>query len=130
MALNPNVQAVAKSLVVGQKVFEVIDRESKIQDKPGCVETFNLQRHIRFENVTFRYPTAPATVRNVLQNASFNIKVGSSTAIVGPSGCGKSTIVQMIERFYNTNGGKIYFDDTDITDISLKCLRESIGYVS
>ncbi len=49
---------------------------------------------------------------------------------MGPSGSGKSTIVQMIERFYNPKEGEIYFDETNIKDITLKGLRESIGYVS
>jgi ABC-type multidrug transport system fused ATPase/permease subunit len=66
---------------------------------------------------------------------NFSVKAGESTAIVGPSGYGKSTIVQMIERFYdpvrNPDGslGSICFDGTDIKTITLKKLRESIGYV-
>jgi ABC-type multidrug transport system fused ATPase/permease subunit len=49
---------------------------------------------------------------------------------VGPSGSGKSTIVQMIERFYDPLSGKVTIDGTDIKNISLKALRENIGYVS
>ena len=49
---------------------------------------------------------------------------------MGPSGSGKSTIVQMIERFYDPLEGNIYIDETEIKDIKLKTLRESIGYVS
>jgi ABC-type multidrug transport system fused ATPase/permease subunit len=112
------------------RVFDVIDREPEIIDRPDCKNDYTLKEAIRFEGVTFKYPTAPDHVRNVLQNSSFNIKVGSSTAIVGPSGSGKSTIVQMIERFYNPSEGEIYFDNVNITDITLKGLRESIGYVS
>ena len=69
-------------------------------------------------------------MRDVLQGVSFSIKAGESTAIVGPSGTGKSTIVQMIERFYAPKAGEIYFDTTNLKDIKLKALRESIGYVS
>jgi ABC-type multidrug transport system fused ATPase/permease subunit len=130
MALNPNIQALAKALAVGVRVFDVIDREPEIIDRPDCKNDYTLKEAIRFEGVTFKYPTAPDHVRNVLQNSSFNIKVGSSTAIVGPSGSGKSTIVQMIERFYNPSEGEIYFDNVNIKDITLKGLRESIGYVS
>ena len=67
----------------------------------------------------------------VLIRANFSIKAGETTAIVGPSGSGKSTIVQLIERFYDPRpGGFIEFDNIDIKDLSLKSLRERIGYVS
>ena len=61
---------------------------------------------------------------------NFKIRAGETTAIVGPSGSGKSTIVQMIERFYAPMAGEIFFDDVNIKDITLKALRENIGYVS
>ena len=65
-----------------------------------------------------------------MQQASFSINAGETTAIVGPSGSGKSTIVQLIERFYDPQDGDIMLDKTNIKDIQLKTLRESIGYVS
>lgn len=69
-------------------------------------------------------------MKNVLEKMYFKINAGCTTAIVGPSGSGKSTIVQMIERFYEPSVGDIYLDNTNIKDIKLKNLRESIGYVS
>jgi ABC-type multidrug transport system fused ATPase/permease subunit len=90
-----------------------------------------LKNQIRFENVTFKYPTMLPEHRPILENASFIIKAGESTAIVGPSGSGKSTIIQLIERFYDpSHGGTIYFDDIDIKRIDLKAFREQIGLVS
>lgn len=92
---------------------------------------FTLKDAITFQNVTFKYPTAPEEHKPTLINASFKIKAGQATAIVGPSGSGKSTIIQLVERFYDPQlGGKILFDDQDIKQIDLKCLRERIGYVS
>ena len=90
-----------------------------------------LEKHIQFENVTFKYPTQLPEHKPILQNASFKIEAGKTTAIVGPSGSGKSTIVQLVERFYDPRkGGTIYFDDINVADLDLKMLRETIGYVS
>lgn len=111
-------------------VFDVIDRKPKIADENDSQESIELKESIRFSTVTFKYPTASKEMKNILENASFEIAAGETTAIVGPSGSGKSTIVQMIERFYEPIEGNIYFDKSNIKDIKLKALRESIGYVS
>lgn len=92
--------------------------------------TFNITEGIHFRGVTFKYPTAKATLKNTFDKIDFTVKAGEITAIVGPSGSGKSTIVQLIERFYDPSEGDIFFDSINIKDISLKTLRESIGYVS
>jgi len=89
-----------------------------------------LKKGIKFCDVTFRYPTAPEGAKNILEKGNFTIKAEKNTAIIGPSGAGKSTIVQMIERFYDPFQGEILFDDEKISNLSLRALRESIGYVS
>eukprot|EP00347_Sterkiella_histriomuscorum_P020418 403337881 len=128
--LNPNIQAIIKAKVVGRMVFDVIDRIPLINDHIECVESFQLEDSIQFRGVTFKYPTSSEKAKNVLEEASFEIKAGQTTAIVGPSGSGKSTIIQMIERFYDPLAGEIYVDNINLKDIKLKNLRESIGYVS
>jgi len=128
--LTPNMQALIKAKVVGHTIFDVIDRVPEIKDHEQCLTNFDIQKGIKFENITFKYPTAPENAKNVLKKMSFFIKGGEMTAIVGPSGSGKSTIVQMIERFYQPAEGEIYLDDINVKDIQLKALRESIGYVS
>ena len=89
-----------------------------------------METGIHFKDVVFKYPTAKETIRRTFDKVNFTIKAGETTAIVGPSGSGKSTIVQLIERFYDPLEGQIMFENTNLMDISLKTLRESIGYVS
>jgi ATP-binding cassette, subfamily B, bacterial len=79
--------------IVGKKIFDVIDRVPEIRDHDKCVTNFDINRGIKFENITFKYPTAPENVKNVLERINFTIRAGETTAIVGPSGSGKSTIV-------------------------------------
>jgi len=74
--LNPNVQALVRAKVVGKMVFEVIDRKALISDNEVSIKSFNISDKIRFENVTFKYPTAAENIKNVLEEASFEIKAG------------------------------------------------------
>ena len=73
----------------------MIEREPEIQNNANTRHGMGLQlkKEIEFRNVTFKYPTASAEQKPVLENASFRIKAGTTTAIVGPSGSGKSTII-------------------------------------
>ena len=89
------------ALAVSKSIYEVIDRKTRIADRPGALPRVDLERSISFRNVSFKYPTAPEEQRNTFNSVSFEMKAGVSTAIVGPSGSGKSTIVQLIERFYD-----------------------------
>ena len=115
----------AKTL--GALIFKVIERVPEIRNNENTRRGMGLQlkNEILFENVTFKYPTAMEEHKPVLENATFSIKAGTTTAIVGPSGSGKSTIIQLIERFYDPReGGRVAFDGLDIRDVDLKDLRE------
>lgn len=127
IAALPNIQSLVQAKTFGKLVFDVIDREPEIRNKPNVRRGLglSLNREIKFTNVTFKYPTQLPEHKPILENATFSIEAGTTTAIVGPSGSGKSTIIQMIERFYDPRpGGVISFDDKNIKDIDLKDLRE------
>ena len=103
IAALPNVQSLVAAKTLGVLIFDVIERVPEIRNTENCRRGIGIQlnKEITFQNVTFKYPTALAEHKPVLENASFTIKAGTTTAIVGPSGSGKSTIIQLVERFYD-----------------------------
>jgi len=91
--------------------FSVIDHVPKIKpNEPGSkiLKREDVKGEIRFENVSFNYPSNPKT--KVLKNFNATFKAGTTNAMVGPSGSGKSTVIQMLERFYDPKEGTIYLD--------------------
>ena len=82
---------------------------------------------IRFENVSFAYPSRPT--ERVLDDLSFEIPAGQTVAIVGPSGAGKSTVLQLLLRFYDPDHGQISLSDVPLKKVDLGSLRRAIGYV-
>ncbi|CDW81562.1 abc transporter family protein [Stylonychia lemnae] len=124
--LSPNIQGVVQSKLVCKQLFDLIDRTPKILSNESSEQQLVLEQAISFENVTFKYPKGQ---KDILKTLSLQIKANTSTALVGESGSGKSTVINLIQRFYDSQEGSIYFDKVHIRDISLDVLRESIGYV-
>ena len=81
---------------------------------------------VRFEHVNFRYPGAE---EDVLHDIDFVAEPGKTTATIGSTGCGKSTLVNLIPRLYDVTGGSITLDGKDISRITMKDLRDEIGFV-
>jgi subfamily B ATP-binding cassette protein MsbA len=108
-------------------IFEIMNREPVIKDRPEAVEITGSNGDIRIENVTFRYrPGLPAAVRDL----SLHIEPGKYYALVGSSGAGKSTILSLLLRFYEVEAGVIRLDGRDINTLTQTSLREQIGMVS
>ena len=108
----------------GDRVFKIIDETDEYMNtSQDTVDS--VVGHVRFENVSFGYD--PST--EVLHGVSFEAKAGKTIAIVGPTGSGKTTIINLLTRFYDTQGGKITIDGTSIYDICKKCLRAKVGIV-
>jgi len=114
-----------RTSVSATRIFEVLDREPEVKDKPNAITLKDVKGHIKFENVTFGYdPEKP-----VLMNLSFEVKPGERVAIVGPTGSGKSTLIKLIPRFYDPTSGRILIDGIDIRDVKIRSLRKHIGIV-
>ncbi|MCF6168945.1 ABC transporter transmembrane domain-containing protein, partial [Lutibacter sp.] len=111
-------------MVAGDRVFEVLDTHSQI-DKTGKVEAKNFKGNITFKKVHFSYIEG----EEVLKGISFQVKAGETVAIVGATGAGKSTIINLINRFYEINEGKICIDNHNIKQYTLESLRKKIAVV-
>jgi subfamily B ATP-binding cassette protein MsbA len=111
-------------MVAAERVFKVIDTNSNIIDN-GEILVNTFKGDVCFKNVNFSY--VPNT--QVLNNISFNIKKGSTVAIVGSTGAGKTSVINLLNRFYEINSGEISIDGINIKDYKLSNLRKNIGIV-
>ena len=111
-------------MVAADRVFKVLDTTSHIQDRGDGVLK-NLKGNLEFKNVKFSY------VENepVLKEVSFKVAAGETIAIVGATGAGKSTIINLLNRLYDIDSGKITIDSKDIKTILVKNLRQNIAVV-
>lgn len=117
---------IQEALAAGERIFQVLDLESEIQNiqSPQVLNFFN--KEISFKNVFFSYNKNDV----VLKDISISVKKGEILAIVGPSGAGKSTLVDLVPRFYDPVSGEIILDGTDIKSIELQSLRQLMGIVT
>ena len=115
-----------RSMALFDRIFEYFDLPVEIDNDPQALRPESFAGELAFEEVSFHYdPDQP-----ILNNVSFELKPGSSVAIVGPSGAGKSTIINLIPRLYDVTGGRIRLDGVDIRKLDLAFLRQHIGVVT
>ena len=110
-----------------KRTNEILNQDISVKEKEQTKDFDpNQKGTLEFKDVYFRYPDA---LEDVLQNISFKVKKGTTTAFIGSTGSGKSTLINLIPRFFDVTGGKIILDGVDIKDVPLKELRSKIGYV-
>jgi ATP-binding cassette subfamily B protein len=132
------------ALVSFERVFEVLDLEPMVQEKPNAQVLASRTPAIEFQDVHFTYPNAQQIslasleaasipeVRDseeILKGITFSALPGTVTALVGPSGAGKTTISALLPRLYDVTSGSIKIDSHDLRDLTLTSLRDSIGVV-
>lgn len=109
-----------------ERMFDIIDTTVEVNepspDKAISIRTID---DVKFENVTFGYDSKIPVIKNI----NFNLTPNKKLAIVGPTGAGKSTVINLLSRFYDPLGGRIFVNGHDVKDITLSSLREQMGIV-
>lgn len=113
------------AIAAAGRVFDVLDAEDELEDKPDSIKVENCKGNVKIENVNFSY----VKDKPLITNFSLDVKSGSHIAIVGPTGCGKTTFINLLMRFYDTDSGKISVDGVDIKDMERDELRKLYGMV-
>lgn len=106
-----------------ERIFEILDTESDIQDKPDAKPIPPIQGRVTFDHVSFSYDNE----KMVLKDVSFDIPTGQTIALVGPTGAGKSTVVNLISRFYDVTDGRVLIDGHDVRDVELQSMRKQMS---
>jgi ATP-binding cassette subfamily B protein len=106
-------------------MFDVLEQQPEIQDRPGAPELVADHAEVSFKHVSFAYDAD----RPILHDVNFTIPAGRKVAVVGPSGAGKSTLARLLYRFYDIPAGEILINGQDISQVTQQSLRQAIGIV-
>jgi subfamily B ATP-binding cassette protein MsbA len=117
--------SIQKGLASADRIFQVIDAEEVIEEKPNALPIKKFKKCIEYKNIFFKYEK-----ETVLDNINIKIPKGKIIAIVGESGGGKSTLVDLLPRFYDPGAGKILIDEVPIKDYKIDDLRGLMGIVT
>ena len=119
------VNSYARAASAGERLFEILDAESPVQEAANPRQMARVRGHVRFEDLSFYYDDGAT----VLKNIDLDVEPGKVVALLGAPGSGKSTIVNLIPRFYDVTSGRVTIDGIDVRDVTLTSLRGNIGIV-
>ena len=117
-----------QALGASQRVFEYLDREELVKDRPDAAPLERFRRAIVFDHAGFQYPGSPNGFR--LRDINLEVRYGEVVALVGPSGAGKTTLAALAARFYDVTEGAVRIDGVDVRDLKLATLRRQVGIVA
>ncbi|CTQ48726.1 ABC transporter transmembrane domain-containing protein [Jannaschia donghaensis] len=109
-----------------ERLVELLEVEDDVTD-PAQAQPRPAGETVRFENVTFRYPTRPEV--KALDGVTLTVAPGETVALVGPSGAGKSTVIQLLQRFYDPDEGRVTLGGTDLRDMDRAAFRVDMALV-
>jgi ATP-binding cassette subfamily B protein len=129
--IGPQINMTSRAMASGKRIFEILDTESAVKEKPNAGLLSDIKGDVKFNDVNFSYESAKTdkTSRNILEDINIEAKSGEMIALLGSTGSGKTTLVNLIPRFYDVTSGSITIDGVDIRDVTLASLRRHIGIV-
>ena len=116
-----------KAFAAARDVWDVLDVDEVLPEKPNSVELLPLENAIRLSKVSFNYGKGG---KSILRDISLEVPKGSVVALVGESGGGKSSLIKLVQRLYDPTSGAVYWDDVDLRDARLASLRRQIALVT
>jgi ATP-binding cassette subfamily B protein len=130
--LSKLVNVTSKATISAERVAELLDTTPEIMNLPGAVDAAPFKGRVEMRNVSFAYGKrggAAGLGETILKHIEFDIKPGTTVALIGSTGSGKSTLVNLITRFYDPTEGAVLIDGTDIRQITVQSLRNQISIV-
>jgi ABC-type multidrug transport system fused ATPase/permease subunit len=120
------VNSVARAMASGERIFEILDARPSIRSKPDALELGPITGHVKFDNVSLRYP---GNSEFALKEVDLEALPNQRVALIGSTGSGKSSITALIPRFYDVTSGRVLVDGHDVRDLQIDSLRKQIGIV-
>ncbi len=121
--------AVLSTAASAERIFQLLDTEPQVKNRPGSQPLPSVRGHLIFEDVSFRYDTT-ASDSWILKKINLEAKPGETIALVGATGSGKTSIISLIARFYEPQQGRILLDGIDLQSATIESLHEQIGIVT
>lgn len=123
-SMSSSYSTIQRGLVAGERIFELVDAESKIKNPSNAIVLQGFKEKIEFQNVSFSYGGT-----EVLKDINLTLEKGKTLALVGPSGGGKSTLADLVPRFYDVQQGEVLLDGISLKTCDLHSLRNIMGIV-
>jgi ATP-binding cassette subfamily B multidrug efflux pump len=120
------ISLMSQAAASAMRIFEILDAKNEVESKPDAIDLKEVQGHVEFKDVSFRYFKSG---EYVLKDVSFEATPGQTIALLGATGSGKTTIINLLPRFYDASEGQVLIDGQDVRDVSLNSLRSHIGIV-